>query len=134
MRTLKIILVLVFFLPSGFMYGQNKTPVDIVQGQLTSYNKQDLESFLSWYSDNVEIFNFPAELVYTGKEKMRERYAAAWKSNPGQRAEVKERINVGNTVIDKEHITGRANGIDANVIAIYSIENQKIRRVYFIRE
>jgi hypothetical protein len=43
-------------------------------------------------------------------------------------------MTMGNTVIDKEHVTGRANGIAANVIAVYKIENDKIKQVCFVRE
>ncbi len=107
---------------------------DIAQGQLDAYNKQDIENFLSWYSEDVEVYNFPDELLYKGKEEMRKRYSSAWKQNPNQRANVTDRINVGNTVMDKEQVTGRSNNVEANVIAIYKIENEKIKKVYFVRE
>lgn len=113
---------------------QKLQPKDIAQGQLDAYNKQDIENFLSWYSEDVEVYNFPNELIYKGKEKMRTSYTNAWKQNPNQRAKVTDRINIGNTVMDKEHVTGRANNIELNVIAIYKIENEKIKQVYFVRE
>lgn len=109
-------------------------PLTAAQGQLDAYNKQDIEAFLSWYTDDVEIYNFPDELLYKGKKKMRERYTNAWKQNPGQRAAVTERMVMGNTVIDKEHVTGRANGIEIFVIAVYKTDQGKISRVYFIRD
>jgi hypothetical protein len=65
---------------------------------------------------------------------MRERYTTAWKQNPNQKVEITDRIINGNTVVDKEHVTGRTNGVDANVIAIYKISNGKIGKVYFIRD
>lgn len=107
---------------------------DIAQGQLEAYNNQNIEAFLSWYSEDVEVYNFPYELVYKGKDKMREKYLTAWRQNPKQQAIVTDRLTIGLTVIDKEHVTGRANGIEANVIAIYKIENGKIKQVFFIRE
>lgn len=114
---------------------QNMRAVDIAQGQLEAYNNQDIEAFLFCYSDSVEVFNFPNELVYKGKDAMRERYVNAWKLNPNQKAEVTSRISLNEkTVIDKEFVTGRTSGIDAKVIAIYTIENNKIQQVYFIRE
>ena len=104
------------------------------QGQLEAYNRQDIEGFLKWYTDDVEIYNFPDELVLKGKEKMRERYINSWNQNPNQKAEVTKRIINGNTVVDMEHVTGRANGQEANVIAIYRTNAGKISRVYFIRK
>ena len=113
---------------------QKMKATDIVQGQLDAYNNQDIEAFLNCYTEDVEVYNFPNELVYKGKDKMRERYSNAWRQNPKQKAGVTDRISVGSTVIDKEHVTGRATGIEVDVIAIYKIENGKIKQVYFIRE
>ncbi len=113
---------------------QNMNPETIAQGQLDAYNNQDVEAFLSWYADDVEVYNFPKELVYKGIDKMRERYTNLFKNNPGQKAIVTERISVGNTVMDKEKVIGRASGVEVNVIAIYRIENSKIKQVYFVRE
>lgn len=115
-------------------YCQKLPPAQIAQGQLDAYNKQDIEGFLSWYADEVEIYNFPNELVYKGKDQMRKVYTSAWARNPKQKAQVTSRMSVGNTVMDKEHVTGRANGMEAHVIAIYKIENDKIKQVYFVRE
>lgn len=108
-------------------------PVTLVQGQLDAYNNQDLELFLSFFAENVEVYNFPNELVYTGIHNMRDYYKNAWELNPNQKAIVNERMHLDNTVIDKEFITGRANGIAVNAIAIYTIENNTIVKVFFIR-
>jgi len=130
--------ILIFFIlaicSSSAAWSQDNAAQTAAQGQLEAYNKQDIEGFLKWYTDEVEVYNFPDELVYKGKDKMRERYTAAWKQNPNQKAEITDRIINGNTVVDKEHVTGRANGIDVNVIAIYKISNGKIGKVYFIRD
>jgi hypothetical protein len=112
----------------------NMTPNTIVQGQLDAYNNQDLELFLSFFSDKIEVYNFPNELVYTGIHKMRDYYENAWKLNPNQKAIVNERMFLDKTVIDKELVIGKANGIELNVIAIYTIENNSISKVFFIRE
>ena len=80
------------------------------------------------------MYNFPQELVYKGKDQMRKVYTQAWARNPKQRAEVSNRMSIGSTVIDKEKVTGRADGRTAGVVAIYKIENNKIKQVYFVRE
>lgn len=135
MNTIKRLFLLTLFLIAGFGVQAQQTPAaDIAQGQLDAYNKQDIEGFLSWYADDVEIYNFPNDLVYTGKDQMRKVYTNAWARNPKQKAAVTNRMVLGNTVMDKEHVTGRANGVEAHVIAIYKIENNKIKKVYFVRE
>lgn len=136
---MKLIRLVFFTLVVALMFNskitaQKMEPTTLAQGQLEAYNRQDVEDFLSWYSNDVEVYNFPNELVYKGKNEMRVRYINAWKLNPNQKAEVTNRLHIGNTVIDKEHVTGRNSGIEANVIAIYKIENNKIVQVYFVRE
>ena len=107
---------------------------ELIQKQLDAYNAQDIEAFLETYSEDVEVFNFPDEFIYKGTDKMREVYSNAWKQNPDQKAEVSERIISGNTVVDKENVSGRSNGADINAIVIYKIENSKIKEVYFIKD
>ena len=135
MRVCKIlIIILLISLPYQLSWSQNNDPQSAAQGQLEAYNRQDIDAFLSWYSDEVEVYNFPDELIYRGKVKMRERYSNAWKQNPNQKASVTNRMVNGNTVIDMEHVTGRNNGIENNVIAIYKIDKGMISKVYFIRD
>ena len=129
-----VITLVLIILSCSVSWSQDNEAQTAAQGQLEAYNRQDIEGFLKWYTDDVEIYNFPDELVLRGKDKMRERYVTAWKQNPEQKAKITDRIINGNTVVDKEHVTGRSNGIEVNVIAIYKIENGKIGKVYFIRE
>ncbi len=109
-------------------------PTDLVQFQLDSYNNHAIEQFLQCYSDNVEVFNFPHELLYKGKEKMREIYTNVWADNPGQHADLIKRISMGNTVVDQELVSGKTDGTIINALVIYKIEGDKIISVYFIRE
>ena len=133
-HTRSFFLTLIFLAAFSGARAQALTPSEIAQGQLDAYNKQDLEGFLSWYADDVAVYNFPNELVYQGKEQMRKIYAAGWAKNPKQKAEVTNRMVLGDTVMDKEHVTGRANGKPLEVVAIYKIEKDKIKQVYFVRQ
>ena len=135
MKNRKFFLLIIIFLISLVrVYGQQLTPAAIAQGQLDAYNQQQIEDFLSWYADDVEVYNFPHELVYKGRDQMRKVYTQAWARNPKQRAEVTNRMSIGSTVIDQEQVTGRADGRTAGVVAIYKIANNKIKQVYFVRE
>lgn len=102
----------------------------LVQRQLNAYNARNLEAFLEPYAEDVELYEFPNQLNSKGKEQMRKDYAFL-KTVPALHCEIKERIIQGNTIIDKESVTGFGNkAIEAT--AIYQIENNKIKRVYFI--
>lgn len=103
----------------------------IVQNQLDAYNDRNIDAFISTYSDDVQVYNFPNELNYAGKEKMRENYTDFFDSTPDLKCEIKNRIVIGNKVIDKEKIT--ANGTTFSAVAIYEVKNGKIAKVTFIR-
>lgn len=48
----------------------------LAQKQLDAYNKQDLDAFLSVYSEDVLIMEFPTNTVTTqGIDEMRQMYA-----------------------------------------------------------
>lgn len=103
----------------------------IVQNQLNAYNQRDIEAFLNTYSKEVQVFNFPAELRFKGRANMREQYADFFKNTPDLHSEIKNRIVIGNKIIDEEYIT--MNGINFSAVAIYEVENGKIAKVTFLR-
>ncbi len=107
-----------------------ETALALVQRQLNAYNDRDLEAFLEPYAEDVELYSFPSTLLSKGKEAMRKDYAF-FKNVPNLHCEIKERIIQGNTIIDKESITGFGSK-PLEATAIYQIENNKIRKVYFI--
>ena len=107
-----------------------ETPLALVQRQLNAYNARNLEAFLEPYAEDVELYTFPDKLDSKGKEAMRIGYAF-FKNVPNLHCEIKERIIQGNVIIDKESVTGFGpNALEAT--AIYHIENNKIKKVYFI--
>lgn len=109
---------------------QNK-PAHLAQQQLNAYNARNMEAFLLPYSDEVEVYNFPNELIYKGKDKMREGYTDFFKNQPGLHCELKNRIVQGNLVIDHEEVSSDNIKTPFEAVAIYIIENGKIAKVYF---
>ncbi|MDM5224664.1 nuclear transport factor 2 family protein [Cytobacillus sp. NJ13] len=106
----------------------------LAQQQLDAYNQQNIDEFLGAYSDDVTVMTFPGdEVIYRGKEKMRERYSQLFKNNPNQHAELISRMVKGNIVIDNEYVTGRANGQSIYAIAMYEIKEDKIQKVWFVK-
>lgn len=110
------------------------SPEELVQKQLEAYNNKDLETFLSFYSDNIRAFNFPDKEIFTGKNAMRAGYEALFNDNPNLYCEVSNRIVMNNIVVDHERISGLSNGNLIETIAIFKIENGKISRIYFLKE
>jgi len=103
----------------------------VVQQQLDAYNSRNIEAFVNTYSDDVKVFDFPNKSRFEGKDKMHERYGDYFESTPDLNCEIRNRIVIGNKVIDEEFLT--INKINYNAVAIYEIENGKIAKVTFIR-
>lgn len=113
---------------------RDNSPEALAQRQLNAYNARDIEAFLEPYSEDVEIYNFPNELIHKGKEEMRLRYTSLFESVPDLHCELVNRIVLGNMVMDQERVSGFPNGRIIKAVAIYKVENGKINKVYFVRE
>jgi len=101
-----------------------ESPVVLVQKQFLAFNNRDLESFVSYYSDNVIIKDFPNDTLYVGNSKLKSNYRNIFSTNPQTSIEVLKRINKGNVVIDEERVN--MNGKDHHRAVLYEIQNGKI--------
>ncbi|GAB0155315.1 amidohydrolase family protein [Chryseobacterium sp. Alg-005] len=109
------------------------TPEILVQKQLNAYNARDIEAFVEPYSDDVELYLFPHQLLSKGKEAMRKDYGEMFKRLPDLHCEIKQRIINGNFVIDQESVSGMNPTKKVEATAIYEIKNNKISKVYFLQ-
>ncbi|WP_190809133.1 nuclear transport factor 2 family protein [Flagellimonas sp. S3867] len=103
----------------------------VVQTQLDAYNARDIDAFMATFSDDIELLNFPNKLAQKGTLKMKASYEEFFESTPDLHCEIKNRIVIGNKVIDEEFVT--ANGSSFGAVAIYEVENGKIAKVTFLR-
>jgi imidazolonepropionase-like amidohydrolase len=119
----------------GVVFNPNElikeTPTALAQRQLNAYNCRNIEAFLEPYADDVEIYTYPDKLQSKGKDEMRKSYAEMFEKTPTLHCELLGRIVQGNIVIDKERVKFGSGMIEA--VAIYHIENNKIKKVYFIQ-
>ncbi len=117
----------VVFIPESII---DETPTALAQRQLNAYNFRNIEAFLEPYADDVELYNYPDKLIGKGKEEMRKSYSAMFEKVPNLHCELLGRIVQGNIVIDKERVQFGKKIVEA--VAIYHIENNKIKKVYFV--
>ncbi|MCB0491470.1 MAG: amidohydrolase family protein [Cyclobacteriaceae bacterium] len=106
------------------------TPEDLAQRQLVAYNAHDLEGFLSVYSKEVKLYNFPNELLLEGIDHMRERYATRFESS-NLYAEIVNRSVVGDYIIDQEKVIGIGNS-EVEATVIFHVSDGLIDKVWFI--
>ncbi len=77
------------------------------------------------------MYNFPNTLSYQGKNTMRKIYSDLFRNTPDLHCKIKNRIIIGNKVIDEELVT--MNNGKFSVVAIYEVTNGKMAKVTFIR-
>jgi hypothetical protein len=115
--------------------GQAQTksiPEHLAQQQLDAYNKRDIDAFLVPYSDSVEVYFYPNQLSFKGKESMRKSYASMFTQLTALHCKLVKRIVKDNIVIDEESVLFEKGKPRMHAIAIYTIKENKIVRVEFL--
>lgn len=105
---------------------------DLVARQVEAYNARDLEGFLKFYAEDIDLINFPSSSLLKGKVAMRERYAKLFSNSPHLCCAVSWKRTFKNIVTYNEQITGSNGDDEYECIAIYEIENDLIQRLSFI--
>ena len=102
----------------------------LVEEQLAAYNARDLARFLACYSDDIAVWRVPAaEPALAGKAAFGAFYANERFNRPGLRAEIVNRIVLGQRVIDHERIHGIGDA-PMEVAVAYEIAGGLIVRVH----
>ena len=106
-------------------------PEIVVNKQLEAYNSEDLEAFTATFTNDVKLYEYPDKETSSGINALKESYKNWFDRVENLNAKVTSRIVIGNKVIDKEEVS--ANGQVFHAIAIYEVQNGKIKKVTFIQ-
>jgi hypothetical protein len=106
----------------------------ITQASLDAYNAQDLDAYCGFFTDDIVVADLGGAVTSEGIAAYRDRYAGAFSKFPKNRADLVNRIVLGNTVIDHESVD-RGDGVTPvfEVAAIYTFRGDKIARVDFAK-
>lgn len=108
------------------------TPLECVQLQFDAYNERDLPRFLSAFAEDVRSYRLPDMVpLLAGKAAYSDFYAKERFVHPKLRAELINRIALGNKVIDHELIHGLADEPIETAI-MFIIEDGLIAQVFAI--
>jgi uncharacterized protein (TIGR02246 family) len=107
--------------------------VDIAQKQLDAYNAQDLETYVSFFAEDCIVSGLNGTPTETSRDAIKARYAKAFAQFPQNQAILKNRIAVGNTVVDHEKVVRAPGGEEFEIVAIYSFRDGLIARVDFAK-
>ncbi|NMR34442.1 amidohydrolase family protein [Chryseobacterium aquaticum] len=110
-----------------------ESPEMLVQKQVNGYNARNIDAFLEPYSEEIELYMFPNQLISKGKEAMRKDYSEMFKKLTNLHCHIKNRIVNGNFVIDQESVSGMRKNQTVEATAIYEIKDNKISKVYFLQ-
>ena len=107
--------------------------IDVAQAQLDAYNAQDLEKYVTYFTQDCVISGLNGTPTETSRDALQARYAKAFAQFPENKAELKNRIAVGNTVVDHELVIRSPGGEQFEIIAIYTFRDGLISRVDFAK-
>ena len=107
-----------------------KTAEDLVQGQLDAYNNHDIETFCTYFAQDIKVYDAHDQtLLFEGMELFHERYSKTL-SNPKLHCQLINRMVHDNIVIDQESVTGFEDEL-VQAIAIYHTKDGLIQEVHF---
>jgi hypothetical protein len=110
-----------------------KDNLSTAQKQLDAYNAQDLDTYVSYFADDCQVGPLGGVPTETSRAAIKARYAKAFTQFPENKAELKNRIAVGDTVVDHEKVIRAPGGEEFEIIAIYSFTDGLISRVAFAK-
>ncbi len=125
-----------FFISTTAMIAQQNNVEKIVQANLDAYNAHDIELFMSFFSEDVAMYNFKdSKQTAFGIKEVRAIYEPYFKASPNLHSKILKRTVFDNKVIDHEYITGARGSSDAfEIVLIYEVEDTKIVKMTAIRK
>jgi uncharacterized protein (TIGR02246 family) len=103
----------------------------LIDAQLEAYNRHDVPAFVETYAPSASLFMNRGEPWVTGHDAITREYSAFFEQAPELRAEVVNRIIVGDTVVDHERVRIAPNVPEIEAVAVYTVRECKIARVDF---
>ena len=111
--------------------GDDMSPLSVVNKRMDSYNKHDLESIMSTYSDEVEIYTYPSKLLTQGKNDLESIFKFLFKGKVVH-VTVHHQITKDSYVINHETVKYSDKTID--YVSVYKVVNGLIEEVRFVRD
>jgi hypothetical protein len=113
--------------------------LETAEQMIAFYNAQDLDGYLSLMTADAAEATYRGAVVRDGPDGIRSGLSAAFKTWPQNKAEIREKQQIGDYVLFREYVTrgpstdGSALVEPFEVVAIYSFEGGKCSRVEFVR-
>jgi uncharacterized protein (TIGR02246 family) len=102
--------------------------VEIVDRQLAAYNARDADAFAACYSEDVVVEDARSTSLMRGRNELRSEYETFFRENAALRGEIRDRIVIGDYVIDHEEIHGWQK-TPVRAVAVYHVSDGMIDHV-----
>jgi hypothetical protein len=103
----------------------SESPDQIVQRQVNAFNHHDADVFTETYAADASIVNRKGSTLRS-RPTILAAYGKTFATNPHLRAEILNRETVGDTVVDKERVTGFADGHELQATVTYRLRGGSI--------
>ena len=128
---LQIKLVFVFISFSFCSMAWPMSPLEVVNARMAAHNQHDLEAFLSHYSENIQIYDYPdIPLGSRGKDHIKNIFSPLFESKSVKVTVHQQMVN-GNYVVNRETVVRE--GKTTEYISIYEVGDGLIQSVRFIK-
>lgn len=112
----------------------SRSPEQIIQEQVDAYNAHDLERFVGCYHDDVTMTRLPGgDVPIRDVDALRKAFGSLFSANPAVHVAILQRMVLDSIVIDHEHLTGRADGVEVQALVAYHVAGGKIRQYWVLR-
>lgn len=130
-------LTLFLFIGSSTAQQTVKPPAQVAQSLVDAYNARNMDGILKAYAADSTAYALPSgEVILKGHDEIRKKFSKVLDPNFKLKVEVVDRIVDGKFVIDKEKISGTADGkpVEFFGTVIYEITDGLIRKEWYLRQ
>jgi len=106
-----------------------RSPVQIVQAYLDAMNGGDPIALAAEIAEWIVVYGPDWSIEYQGRPAFEAHYRDLLASNPDLKAELLDRIAVGEWVIDEWIVSGYANGTQTHIVTIFQVVDGLIATV-----
>ena len=108
-----------------------RSPLETVNLRMRAYNEHDLETFLSTYSENAEIFTYPDRSLGKGRRHLENLFEGLFREG-SVRVDIHHQISKDSYVINHETVVSRDE--QTEYVSIYEVRDGLIQSVRFVRD
>ncbi|MDQ2683750.1 MAG: nuclear transport factor 2 family protein [Chloroflexota bacterium] len=110
------------------------SPVQVVQFLLDALNRHNVTDFASVADDSIEVTDADGNVTLSGRDALVALYAGHFAAHPALKADLLDRISLGEWVIDETMVSGYADGSQAHIVVIMRVRAGRIVSMRFLRE